>query len=41
VFSREGIDEIINLQPLGSKAKVYPVKQVRQIILRYKLGAEQ
>ena len=38
IFSREGVTEILNLQPQGSKAKVYQVKQVRHVILRYKLG---
>jgi len=30
--------EILNLQPLGSKSKAYQVKQVRNIILKYKLN---
>lgn len=38
IFHKEDIEEIINLQPTGSKAKAYQVKQVRQVILRYKLG---
>jgi len=38
IFYKDGIDEIINIQPNGSKAKPYQVKQVRQIILKYKLG---
>ncbi len=29
----------INLQPLGKMTKPYQVKQVRQIILNYKLGS--
>jgi len=37
-FSGEGIAEILNLQPIGSKAKAYQVKQVRNVILSYKLG---
>jgi len=38
IFTRAGITEIINLQPLkGGMAKAYQVKQVRSIILRYKL----
>ncbi len=40
IFSREGVEEIINLQPIGSKAKAYQVKQVRSIILKYRLGGE-
>jgi hypothetical protein len=38
IFSREGVDEILNLQPIGSKAKAYQVKQVRGVILKYRLG---
>ena len=30
--------EIINIQPLGNKAKAYQVKQVRNLILKYKLA---
>jgi len=41
IFTREGVEEIINLQPKGSKAKPYQVKQVRNIILRYKLTVEK
>jgi hypothetical protein len=38
IFYREGIEEIVNLQPLGDgKAKAYQVKQVRGIISKYKL----
>lgn len=38
IFSRDDIEEILNLQPKGGMAKSYQVKQVRQVILRYKLG---
>jgi hypothetical protein len=38
IFSREGLIEIVNLQPLpGGKAKPYQVKQVRQLLAKYKL----
>ena len=37
IFTREGIEEIINVQPKGAKAKPYQVKQVRHMILKYKL----
>lgn len=37
IFTRNGIEDIINLQPLGAKAKPYQVQQVRNTILRYKL----
>lgn len=37
IYSKIDVAEIINLQPLGSKAKAYQVKQVRNLILKYKL----
>ena len=40
IFFKEGIVEIINLQPDGSKAKAYQVKQIRDIMLKYQLGVE-
>ena len=40
IFFRQGIEEILNLQPKGNKAKVYQVKQVRHVILKYRLGGE-
>ena len=38
IFTKLGVEEILNLQPKGSKAKPYQVKQARNIILKYKLG---
>ena len=38
IFTRVDTEEIINLQPKGGKAKPYQVKQVRGLILKYKLG---
>ena len=38
IYTRQGIAEIVNLQPLGGRAKPYQVKQVRMIILKYKLA---
>ncbi len=37
IFYMNGIDEIINLQAKGNKAKNYQVEQVRKLILKYKL----
>lgn len=37
VFSKDGMAEIINLQPSGSKAKPYQVRQVRNILVHYKM----
>jgi len=41
IFTRDGLDEIINLQPLRSKAKSYQVRQVRGIFLRYGIHQEE
>jgi len=38
IFYKEGIVEILNLQPLGNQAKAYQVRQVRDLVLKYKLG---
>jgi len=38
VFRKDGVIEKINLQKDGNHAKPYQVKQVRYIILKYKLG---
>ena len=40
IFTRDDVEEILNLQPKASKAKPYQVKQVRNVILKYKLGVE-
>lgn len=40
IFTRTGVIEIINLQPRGSKAKAYQVRQVRQLIIKYNLGED-
>jgi hypothetical protein len=39
IFTKGGVDEILNLQPKGPDAKPYQVKQVRQMIVKYRLGA--
>jgi len=39
IFTRDDVLEIVNIQPLNSgKAKAYQVKQIRNIILKYKLN---
>ena len=40
IYTKEGVDEIINIQPQGNKAKPYQVKQVRNLILKYKYGGD-
>jgi hypothetical protein len=37
MFGRPGIDELINLQRDGAKARPYQVRQVRTVITRYDL----
>ena len=37
IWYRDGVEEIINIQPDGSKAKPYQVKQIRQLITKYKM----
>jgi len=42
IFYRNDVIEIINLQPLpDGKAKSYQVKQVRNILVKYKLHKEE
>ena len=41
IFFRENVAEIVNLQPLADgKAKAYQVRQIREIVVRYRLGGE-
>lgn len=37
-FRRDGVEEKINLQQDGNHAKPYQVRQVRAIIIKYRLG---
>jgi len=38
IFTRDGVAEILNLQPRGGKAKAYQVKQVRGVLTSYGLA---
>jgi hypothetical protein len=40
IFTRPDIPEILNLQPKGSGAKAYQVKQVRNVIITHGLGVD-
>jgi hypothetical protein len=40
IFRKQGIEEKINLQRDDSKAKAYQVRQVRTMLLKYRLGDE-
>jgi predicted RNA binding protein YcfA (HicA-like mRNA interferase family) len=36
IFTKEGVNERINLQAEGTKAKGYQIKQIREILTNYK-----
>jgi hypothetical protein len=38
IFVRMGIEEVLNLQARHGKAKPYQVRQVREVVLKYRLG---
>ena len=38
IFTKDEVAEILNLQPRGSFAKPYQVRQARAVIVRYKLA---
>ena len=37
IFTKEGVEEILNLQSKDGKGKPYQVKQVRDVILKYRI----
>jgi hypothetical protein len=41
IFFRDGVEEILNLQPRGSNSKPYQEKQVREVIVKNKLAEEE
>lgn len=40
IYSKVGVAEILNLQPKGAQAKPYQVKQVRGVIVKYKMSGD-
>ena len=40
IFRKDGIDEKPNLQKDRNKAKPYQVKQIRNLLVKYKLGVD-
>lgn len=40
IFSKENVEDLINLQRMGDKAKFYQVRQVRQVIVKNHLVGE-
>jgi hypothetical protein len=41
IFRKQGIEEKLNLQRDDGKAKVYQVRQVRAVVLKYRLGGQE
>lgn len=40
IFWKTGVEEILNLQHLGPRAKPYQVRQVRNLLVRHKMGGK-
>ena len=40
IYTLDGVSDIINIQPDGKNAKKYQVKQIKQIVEKYKLGGD-
>ncbi|MDR0326378.1 MAG: type II toxin-antitoxin system HicA family toxin [Oscillospiraceae bacterium] len=40
IYNRAGFPERINIQPNGNMAKGYQIKQVRSLIIKYKMGGK-
>ena len=40
IFTRSDVEEILNLQPNGSKAKAYQVRQVRGVLIKYRMVSD-
>jgi len=40
IYYKEDVVEIINIQPRDGKGKPYQVKQVRELLLKYKIALE-
>jgi hypothetical protein len=40
IFTREDIEEVINLQDVGGECKPYQVRQMRTVLLKYNLRKE-
>ncbi len=38
IYVKKGVEDMINLQREGSRAKPYQVRQVRRVLVRYGLG---
>ena len=41
IYRKKGVEEKVNIQRAGNKAKPYQIKQVREVILKYHLSGEK
>lgn len=41
ILTKEGIEDILNIQPKSGKAKPYQVKQVRNVVVKYQLNLDE
>lgn len=41
ILTKDGIEEILNIQPKSGKAKAYQVKQIRNVIVKYRLNLDE
>jgi predicted RNA binding protein YcfA (HicA-like mRNA interferase family) len=41
LFRKQGVEEKINLQMAGAKARAYQVRQVRNILIKYRLFGDK
>ena len=41
IFRKQGLEEKINIQKDGAKAKPYQVRQIRSILLKYRIFGEE
>lgn len=38
IYKKAGIPDIINIQPIGNKAKVYQIRQIRKLLMENNLS---
>ena len=41
IFTKDDVEEILNVQAKQAKGKPYQVKQIRNVIVKYKLGGTE
>lgn len=41
IYYQDGVQEIINIQEIGGHSKAYQIKQIREIIINYKLEIQE